>query len=39
MFEIVDKLIPASRPSQPERVQIVVEGADLGYRELRIENR
>jgi hypothetical protein len=35
---IVDKLIPSSRPTQPEKAQIAVEGADRGYRELRIEN-
>ena len=33
----VDKLIPSSRPSQPEKAQIAIEG-DHGYRELRIEN-
>ena len=38
MLGIVDKLIPSSRPSQPEKAQITVEGADLGYRDLRIEN-
>jgi hypothetical protein len=35
---IVDRLIPSSRPSQPEKAQIAVGGADLGYRDLRIEN-
>jgi hypothetical protein len=35
---IVDRLVPSSRPSQPEKAQIAVEGADLGYRDLRIEN-
>jgi hypothetical protein len=35
---IVDRLIPSSRPSQPEKAQIAVEGADLGYQDLRIEN-
>ncbi len=34
---IVEKIIP-SRPSQFERAQIAVEGADRGYRDLRIEN-
>jgi hypothetical protein len=34
---IVGKIIP-SRPSQFERAQIAVEGADHGYRDLRIEN-
>ena len=33
----VDKLIPSSRPSQPEKAQIAIEG-DHGYRDLRIEN-
>ncbi len=35
---IVDKIIPSPSPSQPEKAQIVVEGADDGYRDLRIEN-
>jgi hypothetical protein len=35
---IVDKLILSPRPSQPEKAQITVEGADIGYRHLRIEN-
>jgi hypothetical protein len=35
---IVAKLIPTVGPSQPEKAQIAVEGADLGYRNLRIEN-
>ncbi|MGD1212719.1 MAG: hypothetical protein ABR973_15355 [Candidatus Acidiferrales bacterium] len=34
----VDKIIPSPRPSQPEKAQIAVEGADRGYRDLRIEN-
>jgi hypothetical protein len=34
----VDKIIPSPRPSQPEKAQIAVEGADHGYRDLRIEN-
>jgi hypothetical protein len=33
----VDKLIPSSRPSQPEKAQISIEG-DHGHRDLRIEN-
>src|SRR5271165_5676292 len=33
----VDKLIPSSRPSQPEKAQISIEG-NHGYRCLRIEN-
>ena len=34
----VDKIIPSSRPSQPEKAQIAVDGADHRYRDLRIEN-
>jgi hypothetical protein len=34
----VEKLIPSVGPSQPEKIQICVDGADLGYRNLRIEN-
>jgi hypothetical protein len=34
----VDEIIPASRSTQRERVQIAVEGADRRYRDLRIEN-
>ena len=34
----VDKIIPSPRPSQPEKAQVVVEGADHRYRDLRIEN-
>jgi hypothetical protein len=34
----VDKLIPSPNPSQPEKAQIAVEGADRGHRDLRIEN-
>jgi len=34
----VEKLIPSVGPSQPEKAQIGVGGADLGYRNLRIEN-
>jgi hypothetical protein len=33
----VDKLVPSSRPSQPEKAQISIEG-DHGHRDLRIEN-
>jgi len=32
------KIIPSTRPSQPEKAQIAVDGADHRYRELRIEN-
>jgi hypothetical protein len=34
----VDKIIPSPSPSQPEKAQITVDGADRGYRDLRIEN-
>jgi hypothetical protein len=34
----VDKIIPPPSPSQPEKVQISIEGADRRYRDLRIEN-
>jgi hypothetical protein len=34
----VDKIIPSSGPSQPEKAQIAVDGADNRYRALRIEN-
>jgi hypothetical protein len=34
----VDKIIPSPRLSRPERAQIAVDGADVHYRELRIEN-
>jgi hypothetical protein len=34
----VDKIILSSRLGQPEKVQIGVDGADKGYRDLRIEN-
>jgi hypothetical protein len=34
----VDKIIPSPRPSQPEKAQITVEGADPRYRDFRIEN-
>jgi hypothetical protein len=34
----VDKIIPSARPSQPEKAQIEVDGADAQYRDLRIEN-
>ena len=35
---IVDKIISSPRPSEPERAQIAVDGAEHGYRDLRIEN-
>ncbi len=34
----VEKLIKPLHPSQPEKVQIAVEGADDLYREIRIDN-
>lgn len=34
----VDKIIPSPRLNQPEKAQIAVDGADRGYRALRIEN-
>jgi hypothetical protein len=34
----VDKIISFRRRDQSERAQIAVEGADRGYRELRIAN-
>jgi hypothetical protein len=34
----VEKIIKSSHPNQPEKAQIVVEGADDLYREIRIEN-
>lgn len=34
----VEKIIKSPLPSEPEKAQIAVEGADHLYRELRIEN-
>jgi hypothetical protein len=34
----VDKIIPSPRKSRPEKAQIAVDGADVHYRDLRIEN-
>jgi hypothetical protein len=34
----VEKVIKSHLPSEPDKVQISVEGADHLYRELRIEN-
>ena len=34
----VDKIVPASQRSHPEKAQIGVHGADRQYRDLRIEN-
>jgi hypothetical protein len=35
----VEKIIKPIVPSEPERAQIAVDGADHLYKELRIENR
>jgi hypothetical protein len=34
----VEKVIPPPSPSQPEKAEISVEGADPLYQEIRIEN-
>ncbi len=34
----VDKIVASPRPSRSEKAQIAVDGADRGYRDLRIEN-
>jgi hypothetical protein len=34
----VEKIIPPPHPSQPEKAQIGVEGADDLYREIRVQN-
>jgi hypothetical protein len=34
----VEKIIKGTHPSEPEKAQIAVEGADHLYREIRIEN-
>lgn len=34
----VEKVIKSPHPSEPEKAQITVEGADHLYRELRIQN-
>ena len=34
----VEKIIRSAGPSEPERAEISVEGADILYREIRIEN-
>jgi hypothetical protein len=38
MSGTVDKIIPSPRPSQPEKAQIAVDGADHPHRNLRFEN-
>lgn len=35
---IVEKIITSPIPSEPEKAEIAVEGADHLYREIRIEN-
>jgi hypothetical protein len=34
----VEKIIKPAEPSEPEKAQIAIEGADDLYREIRIEN-
>ena len=34
----VDKIIPSSRPTRPEKAQIAVDGAERRHRDLRIDN-
>jgi hypothetical protein len=34
----VDKIIPSLRPSRVEQAQIIIDGAEHGYRDIRIEN-
>ncbi len=34
----VEKIIPSMHPSQPEKAQIGIEGADDLYREIRVDN-
>jgi hypothetical protein len=38
MSGTVDKIIPSSRPNQPEQANIIVDVPDKRYRNLRIEN-
>jgi hypothetical protein len=38
MPAVVEKIIKPIYPSEPEKAQLAVEGADHLYRELRIEN-
>src|SRR5580698_4400725 len=35
---VVNKIIPTTRSSHPEKAQITIGGADRGYRDLRIDN-
>ena len=34
----VEKVIPSVHPSEPEKAQIAIEGADHLYREIRVPN-
>ena len=34
----VEKIIPPPNPTEPEKAQIAIDGADTLYREIRIEN-
>jgi hypothetical protein len=34
----VEKIIESTHPSEPEKAQISIEGGDVLYREIRIEN-
>ncbi len=36
---VVEKIISSAIPSEPEKAQIAVEGADHLYREIRVKNR
>jgi hypothetical protein len=36
---VVEKIVTPVIPSEPEKAQIAVEGADHLYREIRVENR
>jgi hypothetical protein len=38
MAGTVKKITPSLRPSQPEKAQIAVDGADQRHRDLRFEN-
>lgn len=35
---VVEKVIPPPHPSEPEKAQVAVEGAEDLYREIRVEN-
>jgi hypothetical protein len=35
----VEKIIPPSFPTDPEKAQVAVDGADHLYREIRVENK